>query len=440
VDDGDGAAGGHRGAGRGPLQKQVARTHGVSRRWVITLVQRFLSEGEAGLVPRSRRPRSSPGRTAQAVEDEIIALRKDLDRGGHEAGAATIAAHLQQRHGPDAVPAVSTIWRILSARGFVTPQPHKRPKSSWQRFVAEAPNERWQLDITHYRLADATDVEVLNILDDHSRLCLTSHARRIFTAGDVDTVFTTATSSYGDPASLLSDNGAVFTGAPRRGGRVALELTCHARGIRFTHSRPYHPQTWGKVERFHQTLKKWLDHPPDHRASTPSAFGYLPRLLQPDPATSRSGPPHPAADVCGTAESLPDRHPDRHRPLPRPPRPHRQRRSHHAATQQPPTPHRTGPPPHRNPRAGPGPRSTRPRPQHRRRTITRTSTRPHPRLPTTNPNVNDVARHLCTMSRDITHCAPGRTRTCDLEIRRLLLYPAELRRPGRFRGTVRTGA
>jgi transposase InsO family protein len=256
----------------GRSKSEIARTYGVSRRWVITLVQRFLAEGEPGLEPRSRRPRSSPGRTAQAVEDEIVALRKDLDRHGHEAGAATIAAHLQQRHGQ--APAVSTIWRILSARGFVTPQPHKRPKSSWQRFVADAPNERWQLDITHYRLADDTDVEVLNILDDHSRLCVASRARRIFTAGDVDTAFTTATSTYGDPASLLSDNGAVFTGAPRRGGRVALELSCHARGIRFTHSRPYHPQTCGKVERFHQTLKKWLAHQP-----RPATVGQLQALL-----------------------------------------------------------------------------------------------------------------------------------------------------------------
>ena len=112
----------------GRSKSEVAATYGVSRRWVITLVQRFLAEGEPGLQPRSRRPRHSPGRTPQAIEDEIITLRKDLDRGGHEAGAATIAAHLQQRHGR--APAVSTIWRILSARGFVTPQPHKRPKSS----------------------------------------------------------------------------------------------------------------------------------------------------------------------------------------------------------------------------------------------------------------------------------------------------------------------
>jgi transposase InsO family protein len=246
----------------GRSKSEVARDYRVSRRWVITLVQRFLAEGEPGLQPRSRRPRHSPGRTAQAVEDEIIALRKELDRGGHEAGAATIAAHLEQRHGRDAVPAVSTIWRILSARGFVTPQPHKRPKSSYKRFCADAPNERWQLDITHYRLADGSEVEILNIIDDHSRLAVASTTRRIFTAGDVDTTFTNAAGQHGHPQRLLSDNGAVFTGAPRRGGRVALEVTCHTHGIRFDHSRAYHPQTCGKVERFHQTLKKWLDHQP----------------------------------------------------------------------------------------------------------------------------------------------------------------------------------
>lgn len=245
----------------GRSKSEVARDYGVSRRWVITLVKRFLAEGEAGLQPRSRRPRHSPARTAQATEDEIIALRKQLDRDGHEAGAATIAAHLEHRHGPHAVPAVSTIWRILSARGFVTPQPQKRPKSSYQRFCADAPNERWQLDITHYRLADDTEVEILNLLDDHSRLAVASTARRVFTAGDVNAAVTTAAAQHGDPASLLSDNAAVFTGTPR-GGRVALEVTCHTRGIRFDHSRPYHPQTCGKVERFHQTLKKWLDRQP----------------------------------------------------------------------------------------------------------------------------------------------------------------------------------
>ena len=154
----------------GRSKSEVAREYGVSRRWVVTLVQRYLAEGDEGLRPCRRRPLRSPNRTAKDIEDEVIALRKELERDGHEAGAATIAFHLQRRHGVS--PAVSTIWRILSARGFVTPQPHKRPKSSYLRFQAEQPNERWQPDITHWPLADGTDVEILNLVDDHSRLCL----------------------------------------------------------------------------------------------------------------------------------------------------------------------------------------------------------------------------------------------------------------------------
>lgn len=248
----------------GRSKSEVAREYGVSRRWVITLVQRFLAEGEAGLAPRSRRPHRSPHRTARVVENEIVELRKSLDRDGHDAGAATIAFHLHERHG--CAPAPSTIWRILTARGFVTPQPHKRPRSSFVRFEAAQPNERWQLDITHWALAGGLDAEILNLLDDHSRLCLRSTARAVFKSADVDDTFRDAADEYGNPAGMLSDNGAVFTGRSRRGGRVALEVTLAERGIRFRHSRPYHPQTCGKVERFHQTVKKWLTRQP--RAAT----------------------------------------------------------------------------------------------------------------------------------------------------------------------------
>lgn len=247
----------------GRSKSEVARDFGVSRRWVITLVQRYLAEGESGLQPRSRRPATSPQRTGPDVEDEIIRIRKELDKAGYEAGAATIAFHLEHRHGR--APAVSTIWRILSARGFVTPQPRKRPKSSYLRFAAEQPNERWQLDITHWALADGSDVEILNIIDDHSRLCLGSDALAVFKAHDVDVSFQKAAAAYGDPAGVLSDNGAVFTGRSRGGGRVALEVTLNHRRIRFRHSRPYHPQTCGKVERFHQTQKKWLSTQPRAR-------------------------------------------------------------------------------------------------------------------------------------------------------------------------------
>jgi transposase InsO family protein len=240
----------------GRSKSDVARQYGVSRRWVITLVQRYLAEGDAGLLPRSRRPHSSPHRISIEVEDEIVRIRKELDRGGHEAGAATIAAHLERSLGW--APAVSTIWRVLTERGFVTPQPHKRPKSSYLRFAAEQPNERWQSDVTHYRLADGTDVEILNWIDDHSRYCLDSRAQPVFKGHDVNRRFVAIAAEHGDPASVLTDNGAVFTGRSRGRGRVALEVTLHGRGISFRHSRPYHPQTCGKIERFHQTEKKWL--------------------------------------------------------------------------------------------------------------------------------------------------------------------------------------
>src|SRR3954452_18728348 len=130
---------------QGRSKSEVARDYGLSRRWVITLVGRYLTEGQAGLEPRSRRPLQSPNRTPRSIEEEIVRIRKQLSRAGHEAGAATIAAHLERRHGQS--PAVSTIWRILTERGFVTAQPHKRPKSSYIRFAADQPNERWQTDI-----------------------------------------------------------------------------------------------------------------------------------------------------------------------------------------------------------------------------------------------------------------------------------------------------
>jgi len=240
----------------GRSKSEVAREYGVSRRWVITLVQRFLAEGDAGLEPRSRRPRRSPMQLDVAVENEIVALRKHLVEIGHDAGPHTIAFHLERRQGHS--PSPSTIWRILTRRGFIVPEPHKRPKSSYTRFEADQPNERWQLDITHWQLADGTDVEILNIIDDHSRLAVGSDARSIFKADDVVTCFRKATATWDVPAGMLSDNGAVFTGIPRGAGRVALELELLARGVTFRHSRPYHPQTCGKVERFHQTIKNWL--------------------------------------------------------------------------------------------------------------------------------------------------------------------------------------
>jgi transposase InsO family protein len=246
----------------GRSRSQVARDYGVSRYWVQQLVHRYEREGPAAYQPRSRRPHSSPHAVDAEVEDVILRLRKELSKQGLDAGAETIAAHLARLdpaiRANRPVPAVSTIWRILSRRGFVTPQPQKRPRSSWRRFCADQPNERWQADVTHWPLADGTEVEILNLLDDHSRLCLAADARHRTSGGDVLTSFRAAFARWGLPASVLTDNGAIFTAKQRGEGRVALEVELGALGIRFDHSRPYHPQTCGKVERFHQTQKKWL--------------------------------------------------------------------------------------------------------------------------------------------------------------------------------------
>jgi transposase InsO family protein len=241
----------------GQSVRQVARDHGVSKTWVYELLARYEAEGEAGLVPRSKRPHHSPTKIAERYEDEIVRIRKELTERGFDAGAETIGVHLRRAHRRAKVPSTATIWRVLKARGFVTPEPHKRPRSSYKRFVADLPNERWQMDVTHVVLASGQEVEILNIIDDHSRVCVASHALRIFKAIDVVTTFHEAAGRWGYPATVLSDNGAIFTAASRHGVCV-MESELLRLGITFVHSRPYHPQTCGKVERFHQTMKKHL--------------------------------------------------------------------------------------------------------------------------------------------------------------------------------------
>jgi transposase len=193
----------------GRSKSEVARDYGVSRVWVQKLLHRFDAEGEAAFEPRSRRPHASPQAVDADTEDAILRLRKELSKQGLDAGAETIAAHLA-RQAPDGagrpgIPAVSTIWRILSRRGFVNPQPQKRPRSSWKSFCADQPNERWQADITHWQLADGSEVEILNILDDHSRLHIGGRARRITTGLDVVSSFRKAFAQWGIPAGVLTD-------------------------------------------------------------------------------------------------------------------------------------------------------------------------------------------------------------------------------------------
>src|SRR6201996_2718520 len=237
---------------------EVARSYGVARSWVYTLLRRYQAEGEAAFEPRARRPRSSPSAISPGTAELIVALRKDLAGQGLDAGPHTICWHLEHHHRIRV--SAATVSRTLRRQGLVTPDPAKRPKSSYIRFAAELPNECWQSDFTHYPLASGQDTEILTWLDDHSRyvLSLTAHAR--VTGPAVLAAFRAACAAHGAPASTLTDNGSVFTTrfAGGRGGRNGLEAELCRLGITQKNGKPNHPQTQGKVERFQQTMKNWL--------------------------------------------------------------------------------------------------------------------------------------------------------------------------------------
>jgi transposase InsO family protein len=234
---------------------QLVREHPISRSWFYELLARYRRDGPAALEPRSHRPASCPHQVDQAVVEAIVELRQQLAAAGLDAGPQTILHNLSGRF-PNP-PSRVTVWRVLKRQGLITPEPHKRPKASFVRFEAELPNELWQTDATEWHLADSSKVEILNLIDDHSRLCLASVAVRTVKAADALQTFYSAVEEFGLPARFLSDNAAVFSGKSRR-GRVALESELDRLGIQCVHSTPYHPQTCGKVERFHQTLKLFL--------------------------------------------------------------------------------------------------------------------------------------------------------------------------------------
>jgi transposase InsO family protein len=243
----------------GRSARDVARAHGISKTWIYELISRYRAGGYEALEPRSRRPRSCKHETPRELVQAIVELRRELEAQGHDAGAETIAYHLSRDIGD--IPSRSTIWRILRREGLVVPQHQKRPRCSLIRFEAELPNECWQADVTAWQLASGEVVEILDLIDDHSRLHLGCDAYLRVKAADVVRSFHKACELHGLPESFLSDNGAVFVGGYRR-GKVLLEYELERLGIVFKNSRPYHPQTLGKVERLHQTLKRYLTKQP----------------------------------------------------------------------------------------------------------------------------------------------------------------------------------
>jgi transposase InsO family protein len=233
----------------------TCRELGISRPTFYKYAARFAASGVEGLFERSRRPVSSPRQTPAAVEDRIVVWRKELTEQGWDAGAQSI--FYRMRRVGQAPPSVRTIHRVLVRRGLVTPAPGKRPRSSYRAFGFARTNECWQTDATECVLAGGGKATVFHLLDDASRLALRSLAAPAETTAAAWRCLVEAIDRFGIPAMVLSDNGWAFT-AKRHGGEGSFERNLRALGVRVVTSSPYHPQTCGKTERFHQTFKKWL--------------------------------------------------------------------------------------------------------------------------------------------------------------------------------------
>ena len=234
----------------GETVADVCRRYGISRDTYYRYRRRYLAEGIDGLEDRSRRPRVSPAQIPTEVELRIVEMRSAHPRWG----ARRIRAELA-REGIDA-PAVSTVHQVLRRNGLVAPQPRRKLKAD-KRFEREISNDLWQIDATRILLGDDTPAWVINLLDDHSRYLLATMAGPHATTDLAWDVFELAASRYGLPRQVLSDNGLAFTGRLRN-LEVIFETNLKDLGVEPITSAPYHPQTLGKLERFHRTLKEWL--------------------------------------------------------------------------------------------------------------------------------------------------------------------------------------
>jgi transposase InsO family protein len=227
----------------------------VSRQTAYKWRRRYLEQGVAGLEDGRRGPEHPHGKTDDTVEVVVVELRRLLAREGLDHGPASIADRLRIE---GVALSDATVWRILARRGEIIPQPRKRPRSSWARFERARPNECWQGDDTHYVLASGREVRIINMLDDHSRLNVASLATGDGTSPRMWECFTVAAANYGVPAEFLNDNGRAWISgsdfAP-----VIFQRNLERAGVHQIHSSPYHPQTCGKTERFHQTQRRWLN-------------------------------------------------------------------------------------------------------------------------------------------------------------------------------------
>jgi len=231
------------------------RRHGISRSqfYEIRALGAALGSVEAVLAPRrrSRPDLVTPG----AVEAAALRIRKELAEDGWDHGPLSVRHQMLQAGLP--APSRATLARIFVRYGAVLAQPQKRPHASWRRFTFPKVHDCWQLDATEWRLKDGSTVVVFQLLDDHSRFIVGSYVDTGETSEGAVAVMSTAVAAHQAPVLLLSDNGLALN-PHRRGWTSNLVIYTRTIGTRAITSRVYHPQTCGKNERVHSTLKKWL--------------------------------------------------------------------------------------------------------------------------------------------------------------------------------------
>ena len=232
----------------GANRRELCRRFGISPQTAYKWLARFAQQGASGLADASRRPLHSPAATPQALQQAVLALRRQ-----HPAwGGRKIARRLQDLGLGSLAP--STVTAILHRHGLINPEASAAAQP-WQRFEHEQPNALWQIDFKGPVETPGGRCHPLTLLDDHSRFNMALRACARQQAAAVREQLTEVFRTYGLPVRINADNGAPW-GSPREPGQVsALALWLIRLGIRVSFSRPYHPQTNGKDERFHRSLK-----------------------------------------------------------------------------------------------------------------------------------------------------------------------------------------
>lgn len=236
------------------------RKHGVSTSWFYKVRARARREGQwPAMELETTRPKTSPRATSAEMVRLALEVRSELQDRGYDYGPLSVAAKLRRRGLQP--PSRATLARIFAHAGVVVPEPKKRPRSSYRRFVYPAPNCLWQIDATEWPLAYGRTAIIFQLLDDHSRLALASLAAPGETSKAAIQLVNIAIDRHGVPQKFLSDNGTALNPS-RRGWIGKLVTYLKSFGVTPITGKPAKPTTQGKNERFHRTLHKYLEKQP----------------------------------------------------------------------------------------------------------------------------------------------------------------------------------